>query len=564
MMNGFTERSPEEDESQILSLLGSTAASAAVYEQSVLRDAKLKSAPQIVLPQSTIAAVHISTRHNSSNNLLVACGDDQPSFPDLSSLSPSTSTSSRNKIDAQADLPHVLRVLSRTRDLLQCTLSSSNDMHHMGKGEVSENEQQKRREIDMLYMKEQILLSYLTDVVGLKEDDAVIPQRKCEYGARRLQANSNVGDDYYVNSDMHDAVGNSNKNDADQHLEEALTDPPPHFSSSNRLDRIKKGEAIDLLEKRPSKRNTVMSLKSRMRIENGLTPLKSMDEERFDEEKSRKRRNDRKKRQLQRQKAALGMGGSSEEEDAEAEFATTSHGIIKKKNDNVMDSACDTTTHKNGNQPGPKVHDEQTKKKNGVHWAGLNEQSIQDISPDVKKRTHTKVFCPICQLSFSVQSKGEGAEAPDEFLAKHLDECQKSSSTCNRSRTLRKRKKPVVFGFDRGDTAEFDADEPDATYSTSEVDCEANHESKPPPHRPIDDMDEFDYEERVDDWVERGLERMKNMAERDYSESPPGTVVYEGGLEIPAWVNDRLFPYQRAGVRWMWELHCQGVGGVGK
>jgi DNA excision repair protein ERCC-6 len=52
------------------------------------------------------------------------------------------------------------------------------------------------------------------------------------------------------------------------------------------------------------------------------------------------------------------------------------------------------------------------------------------------------------------------------------------------------------------------------------------------------------------------------MSERDSTEVPPGAVTYEGGLEIPAWVNNRLFPYQRLGVRWMWELHCQGAGGV--
>jgi hypothetical protein len=55
---------------------------------------------------------------------------------------------------------------------------------------------------------------------------------------------------------------------------------------------------------------------------------------------------------------------------------------------------------------------------------------------------------------------------------------------------------------------------------------------------------------------------MNKMAEQDSTEIPPGAEVYDGGLEIPAWVNNRLFPYQRIGLRWMWELHCQGAGGV--
>ncbi|EED95784.1 rad54-like protein, partial [Thalassiosira pseudonana CCMP1335] len=54
---------------------------------------------------------------------------------------------------------------------------------------------------------------------------------------------------------------------------------------------------------------------------------------------------------------------------------------------------------------------------------------------------------------------------------------------------------------------------------------------------------------------------MNDMSERDADEVPPGAVVYEGGLEVPAWINDRLFPYQRIGLRWMWELYCVGAGG---
>eukprot|EP00580_Thalassiosira_gravida_P019153 CAMPEP_0201674010 /NCGR_PEP_ID=MMETSP0494-20130426/36064_1 /ASSEMBLY_ACC=CAM_ASM_000839 /TAXON_ID=420259 /ORGANISM="Thalassiosira gravida, Strain GMp14c1" /LENGTH=45 /DNA_ID= /DNA_START= /DNA_END= /DNA_ORIENTATION= len=44
-MNGPTKT--DEDEAKLLAALGSTSASASAYEQSVLRDAKLSSAPQI-------------------------------------------------------------------------------------------------------------------------------------------------------------------------------------------------------------------------------------------------------------------------------------------------------------------------------------------------------------------------------------------------------------------------------------------------------------------------------------------------------------------------------------
>lgn len=82
------------------------------------------------------------------------------------------------------------------------------------------------------------------------------------------------------------------------------------------------------------------------------------------------------------------------------------------------------------------------------------------------------------------------------------------------------------------------------------------------PTNPIDDWDEDDYEDRVDNWIDHGLESMRVMKERDANEQAPGQEVYEGGLVIPAWINDRLFPYQRTALQWMWELHRQQSGGV--
>ena len=79
---------------------------------------------------------------------------------------------------------------------------------------------------------------------------------------------------------------------------------------------------------------------------------------------------------------------------------------------------------------------------------------------------------------------------------------------------------------------------------------------------PLDDWYEEDYEDRVDDWIEHGLGRMTMMNERDADEIPPGEEEYDGGLIIPAWNNDRLFPYQRTGLQWMWELHRQQCGGI--
>ncbi|KAL9260251.1 CHROMATIN REMODELING 8-like protein [Drosera capensis] len=39
-------------------------------------------------------------------------------------------------------------------------------------------------------------------------------------------------------------------------------------------------------------------------------------------------------------------------------------------------------------------------------------------------------------------------------------------------------------------------------------------------------------------------------------------VTLEGGLRIPESIFEQLFDYQKIGVQWLWELHCQRAGGV--
>jgi DNA excision repair protein ERCC-6 len=39
-------------------------------------------------------------------------------------------------------------------------------------------------------------------------------------------------------------------------------------------------------------------------------------------------------------------------------------------------------------------------------------------------------------------------------------------------------------------------------------------------------------------------------------------VTLEGGLKIPSNIFEALFDYQKVGVQWLWELHCQNTGGI--
>ena len=38
--------------------------------------------------------------------------------------------------------------------------------------------------------------------------------------------------------------------------------------------------------------------------------------------------------------------------------------------------------------------------------------------------------------------------------------------------------------------------------------------------------------------------------------------IFQGGFRVPSRVYTALFDYQRTGVQWLWELHCQRTGGI--
>lgn len=48
----------------------------------------------------------------------------------------------------------------------------------------------------------------------------------------------------------------------------------------------------------------------------------------------------------------------------------------------------------------------------------------------------------------------------------------------------------------------------------------------------------------------------------DVGDEGPPFVTLEGGLKIPEAIFSELFDYQKVGVQWLWELHCQRAGGI--
>eukprot|EP00698_Gefionella_okellyi_P000668 TRINITY_DN10594_c0_g1_i1.p1 TRINITY_DN10594_c0_g1~~TRINITY_DN10594_c0_g1_i1.p1 ORF type:complete len:1009 (-),score=253.52 TRINITY_DN10594_c0_g1_i1:149-2809(-) len=82
-------------------------------------------------------------------------------------------------------------------------------------------------------------------------------------------------------------------------------------------------------------------------------------------------------------------------------------------------------------------------------------------------------------------------------------------------------------------------------------------------------------------WKDDGLDanyRMRSADWRDYKAGRPSEYAdvmddleidldvqdehLSGGLTVSASVQSRLFPYQRTGLKWLWELHAQDVGGI--
>ena len=65
----------------------------------------------------------------------------------------------------------------------------------------------------------------------------------------------------------------------------------------------------------------------------------------------------------------------------------------------------------------------------------------------------------------------------------------------------------------------------------------------------------------------RGLGETSTSDGEDEDESDDGgvgneSVVLPGGLRVPCSIYDKLFEYQKTGVKWLWELHQQNTGGI--
>lgn len=84
-----------------------------------------------------------------------------------------------------------------------------------------------------------------------------------------------------------------------------------------------------------------------------------------------------------------------------------------------------------------------------------------------------------------------------------------------------------------------------------------------------DDGSESNYQKRLTDWIQQ-RQIMRNQVTHETDEtdeifkSHPNfdDIEFDNGLKVPGELWDCLFDYQKTCVQWLWELHCQKVGGI--
>ncbi|XP_032082764.1 DNA excision repair protein ERCC-6 isoform X1 [Thamnophis elegans] len=77
-----------------------------------------------------------------------------------------------------------------------------------------------------------------------------------------------------------------------------------------------------------------------------------------------------------------------------------------------------------------------------------------------------------------------------------------------------------------------------------------------------DDGNEDYYKQRLRRWHRQQLTDRKGRRQSTAEESDESDAEFLEGFKVPGYLFKKLYKYQQTGVRWLWELHCQQVGGI--
>ena len=557
-------RSTEED---LLASVGGTLHDSTAYETQVLRDATTSLAPKIT----------------------------GVGFPDLASLAPSynalTSHNAAklsekkrriNKSDGSSsqneDVPHILREISNPMLSL--------DTVEMSKAaNASET-----RQAQILRIKQQMLMTYLATHTNLTKEEVGIniakearsEERRKDYLLRKGKEHAARKPSTIATYYNHEQSNGANAGSLGR----------PTRSALQRLEQIKRGELdegddeeVDVLSSsvtasfgrqaldarnasiRNSQRKGTGKKMRMMQLKRKL--VENEGNEWIDPETLWKRRVAR----LERRRLRTGVG---KKETKKVEFEDNSNieviDLVESETEPSLEHTSNVTVS--------------TKKKPSAPPKAMLPSTSETNAIASSKRI---VYCNICDESISVPN--DSVDDTDSFLSNHMHECQSKKPRASRRsrRTVskpvtynenddieeyknmsnRQRRKAVKGWVDDEDMGEVESceDDPVIEDKTAKLELDDLGESDNiiipyTRKKTIDDMNEEDYEDRVDEWVDSGIENMREMAEKVESDERPGAVTFSGGLEVPKWVNDRLFGYQRTALRWLWELHLQESGGI--
>ncbi|KAF3002025.1 hypothetical protein E8E13_008602 [Curvularia kusanoi] len=228
--------------------------------------------------------------------------------------------------------------------------------------------------------------------------------------------------------------------------------------------------------------------------------------------------------------------------------------------DMVEDTSAGPTSHRNLMKPGFQDID-----------TGSEAPSPQSISRARKRRKMTPSVDGVGSRTSSIEPDARGEESDDAFdpgmSARELailDESDEASGEAFDDDD------DDDFGARPGRKRKAKAKRVKRTHNTSEAEVEEEDLTG------VDDGNEKVYRQRVDKWSKdraaarrRAKERAGDPAAEDDAEEewfkPHPTeadTVLEGGFRMPGDIYPALFPYQKTGVQWLWELFQQGVGGI--
>ncbi|KAL7557391.1 hypothetical protein ACA910_000019 [Epithemia clementina (nom. ined.)] len=484
-----------------------------VYEEQVIREATLQLAPK-----------------------LTGFG-----FPALDSLIHSSGSNVKAaKQQASSDLPHLHAVLANTRKA---------QLRHQ------QEEQEQPENHDMLFLKEQILLEYMHTIAQTPTEDLPIRRNEDQWLLKRQQAEREPRD-HLLQSGKSQKEHSTNYNGIQSTRPRAVKFATSSIgkTTGHRVGRV------SIMKRKNQEESLSEDRSHRIGCQNGGGRNENGDDEDDDPQQSREElkrlRNERRKlreaRRRSRQERFESHQSSSGEEEV---FSVNAPSNIQTITADHVDPVLDQNIPCLGKETIDTTTKDATTK--------TSDMTKEDDREDSKQPYMAKWLpCPICSSQVDYVSESE----KDAALAVHMGSCQEQGPT-RRSRRLCMNKM-ASYSNNLQDSDCDDEALPDVVARQTPQKRKRNQEKSGTQAKtqklrdPLDDLDEVDYEDRADDWIYSGISKMREMAELDDSNDDLGAKDYGCGLVVPAWINDRLFGYQREGLGVMWEWHKQEAGGI--